>query len=737
MAKNDGPRNGILDRSIQTQLVGTIGALLVVLLTICALFILNRINKGTYDLSDKYLKQTANYYAERTKALIQNEFDTCAALKTVVEQIDSVPRSQRRDFINNILKQALIENENFVDTWVVYEPDALDGLDYQYANTEYHDSTGRFIPYWTKVGSTVECTPLTDYEDGFWYVNPLHSPTGILIDPNPYEIGGQTIYVCGVAFPIHDRNGTPIGVIGLDMSLSTLSSILKEATLYETGYLSLVSDSGLTAVEADSALEGSTFAGYEDAKTSVLFQNAKETLIPFGYEADYNGKNQLKFFQPFKVGDAKEVWFVGANIIMAEIDSAGRRMFIYVSTALLITMLVTLAILFLIARSVAQEMNKGVAAMKNIAQGDGDLTVRMDVRKENEMGNLYKFFNLTIEKIQNSIRQIKESTGDLQMQSEQLEQNMADTAASANQITANIDSVNRQVQQQGANVSEAQGALDAINHRVNELVSAIQSQSSSVIESSSAIEQMVANIRSVTTILEKNSSNIEALERSSEEGRKSIQTTVDATVKIQEESQTLLEASKIIQNIASQTNLLAMNAAIEAAHAGESGKGFSVVADEIRKLAEDSNKQGKNITTNLQQVLNSIKEVTDASTKLQQKFQEIFELTRTVSQQETTIMNAMQEQSEGGTQVLEAIKQINDVTVNVKSGGDAMQASTAEANQTMKNLLRITDEIGASMQEMSIGIESINNSINSVNDMTHKNSENIVELGTEVDKFKV
>ena len=100
-------------------------------------------------------------------------------------------------------------------------------------------------------------------------------------------------------------------------------------------------------------------------------------------------------------------------------------------------------------------------------------------------------------------------------------------------------------------------------------------------------------------------------------------------------------------------------------------------------------------------------------------------------------MNAMQEQSEGGTQVLEASKQINDVTVNVKSGGDAMQASTAEANQTMKNLLRITDEIGASMQEMSIGIESINNSINSVNDMTHKNSENIVELGTEVDKFKV
>jgi methyl-accepting chemotaxis protein len=297
--------------------------------------------------------------------------------------------------------------------------------------------------------------------------------------------------------------------------------------------------------------------------------------------------------------------------------------------------------------------------------------------------------------------------------------------------------VNKQVQQQGSNVHEAQAALGSINNSVNDLVANIQSQSSSVVESSSAIEQMVANIRSVTGILEKNGGTIKALENSSESGKVSINNSVEAIKKIQEQSGNLLEASKIIQAIASQTNMLAMNAAIEAAHAGESGKGFSVVADEIRKLAEDSNKQGKNITNNLKVVLASVKEVTDSSVQLQNQFNEIYDLTQTVARQELTIMNAMHEQSEGGEQILEAIKQIQDVTASVKDSSNAMEDATQTANIKMENLMRLTEEITASMDEMSIGIESINKSINTVNDMTHKNTCSIESLGEAVSKFKV
>ncbi len=647
MSPKNNPTKGF--KSIRTQLVVTIGLSLIALLTFCSVFILKNVSERFRNISDNYLHEMASYYSESTKAIIAHEYATCSALKTVVEQVENVPPAQRRDFVNSILKEALAVNETFVDTWVVYEPDALDGLDSQYANTENHDATGRFIPYWTKVGSKIECTPLTDYEDGFWYVNPLRSPTGILIDPNPYEIGGKTIWVCGVAFPIHSKSGKPIGVIGLDMSLDTLSNLLKQVKVYDSGYLSLISDSGLVAVDYDAANEGQNLAAYTESSTSTLFQNSKSSMTPFGMTVKENGESVYKYYQPFKVEDAKETWFLGLNAKESEITAAS---------------------------------------------------------------------NLT-------------------EQGSALGDSMNDTAASANQITANIDSVNKQVQQQGRNVHEAQESLGAINSSVSDLTANIQSQSSSVVESSSAIEQMVANIRSVTGILEKNGDTIKSLENSSESGKVSINNSVEAIKKIQEQSGTLLEASKIIQAIASQTNMLAMNAAIEAAHAGESGKGFSVVADEIRKLAEDSNKQGKNITNNLKVVLASVKEVTDSSVELQNQFNEIYDLTQTVARQELTIMNAMHEQSEGGEQILEAIKQIQEVTASVEGSGNAMEDATQAANVKMENLMRLTEEITASMDEMSIGIETINKSINAVNDMTHKNTRSIESLGEAVSKFKV
>lgn len=727
-----------LTKSISRQLSLSIAILLLFLLTSCAIFITLFVKQSLEQVSTQYLDMTAARYGENTEKILTNEFIIAKTLQASIEGFEDIPENSRRDYINNLLKHTLELNSGLVDAYCIFKPNMLDGRDSEFVNYDAsYDSTGRLLPYWTNDGRQISCCALTDYEGSFWYEEPMKTNRGILIQPNLYEVGGKEIWVCGVAFPIHNRKNQVVGMLGVDMSLDTLSQILKSAQIYKTGYLSLTSHTGLLAVTRDSALEGQTNPDYEDRKISSLFKDAASSLTPFGFSTVQNAESVIKVYQPLEVEGSQEVWFLGVTVPASEVNKAAHSIQFIVIGIFIFTLLMVISLAYAIIRGVVKEMNKGVAAMQNIAQGDGDLTVRMNIKNENELGKMYKFFNLTIEKIQNSIAQVKNVADNLSVQGSNLGDSMNDTAASANEITANIDSVNKQVQTQGHNVHEAQNALKLINNSVSDLVSNIQSQSSSVVESSSAIEQMVANIRSVTGILEKNGETIKSLENSSEAGKAGIISSVEAIKRIEEQSGTLLEASKIIQAIASQTNMLAMNAAIEAAHAGEAGAGFSVVADEIRKLAEDSNKQGKNITNNLKLVLASVKEVADSSQKLQNQFNEIYELTQTVSRQELTIMNAMHEQSEGGEQILEAIKQIQDVTANVKGSSDAMEDATSAANVKMDNLMRLTEEITASMDEMSIGIESINKSINEVNDMTHKNTASIESLGDVVGKFKV
>lgn len=731
-------RKGLFSlHSIRSRLIIAIGAALAVLLIACALFILMIVEKNMVELAQSFNNRTVEYYTSDTKSILSKEFNICKTLQEAVELYEEIPVAERRDYLNTILRKVLVENEDFVDTWTVWEPNALDGMDAEYADTYCHDSTGRFIPYWTRSGTTIDCVALTDYDGSFWYDQPRNSPKGILIEPNLYEVAGKMIWVCGVAFPIHDSSGKAVGVVGLDMSLDSLSSLLKSAKIYESGYLTLISNDGLVAVGKDLEQEGKIFEDFNKAEKKKLFQNAARTLTPFGNMVMEDGVRTLEIIKPFKVENADQVWYVGLMVPYAEMTKQQKSLRVIIIVIFALSLMIVSSVASFIITKVVREINKGVDAMKNIAQGDGDLTVRMSVHNNDEMGIMYKYFNKTIEKIQTSIAQVKDESSRMDQIGQTLSDNMNDTAAAANQITANIDSINRQIIQQGDNVRGAGESVEYIANNVASLIQDIENQSASVVESSSAIEEMVANIRSVTNILEKNSSTIKELENSSEAGKSSINTSVDATRKIQEQSETLLEASKVIQNIASQTNLLAMNAAIEAAHAGESGKGFSVVADEIRKLAEDSNTQGKKITKNLKEVLKSIREVADSSKLLQEKFNDIYSLTQIVSEQETTIMSAMQEQSEGGGQVLTAMRDINNITVNVKNGGQEMSGAAQTVRSDMNNLLRLTEEITSSMQEMSMGMENINHSINNANDLTHQNSDCIKALGMAVNKFKV
>ncbi|MGP1594993.1 MAG: methyl-accepting chemotaxis protein, partial [Treponema sp.] len=376
-------------------------------------------------------------------------------------------------------------------------------------------------------------------------------------------------------------------------------------------------------------------------------------------------------------------------------------------------------------------------SLKDIAQGEGDLTVRLPVRGKDEIAELSEYFNQTIAKIGTSIRQIGVNSDVMEEIGSELASNMTETASSVNEISANIDGVKQQALTQAASVTETAATIEEIVRTIKQLNSSIETQSASVAQSSSSIEEMVANIAAIGQTLDKTDEVIKKLTGATGDGKATLVTSNAVTQKIAEESGSLMEASNVIQHIASQTNLLAMNAAIEAAHAGEAGKGFAVVADEIRKLAEESSVQGKTITATLKTLSGEIETLSASSKTVEEKFNAIFSLAEQVKEMSNRLTEAMREQENGSREVLTAIKNINTVTVEVQAGSEEMLKGGEGVAQEMQKLDGLTRIITESMNEMASGAVQINNAVQEVREITQKNKQSIENLAEEVGKFKV
>jgi methyl-accepting chemotaxis protein len=428
-------------------------------------------------------------------------------------------------------------------------------------------------------------------------------------------------------------------------------------------------------------------------------------------------------------------WYILAILPVTVLGSLNSAM-----TVIFIAMMVIIALIFIIFYFfiiwLLNPLGTMVATLDRIS-ADWNLTHRLEISRKDETGTLADFFNLTFDKISGLVRAIKNKTFNLSDTGDELSATMNDTSQSIQKIDDNIQSMRGMVLSQADEVNGSAKSIERVIKGLDGLNDHITLQANMVSQSSSAIELMLANIHSVTETLVRNTANINSLAESSEAGQNDLQKVAEDIKEIAHESEGLLEINSVMQNIASQTNLLSMNAAIEAAHAGELGKGFMVVADEIRKLAVNSGKQSKTISAVLKKIKTSIDDITRSTGTLLERFGIMQKEVETVSNQETVIRNAMQEQEVGSNQILDAVTKLNSVSGEVQSASSEMINITREVLKQSNNLKQISSEVAGGMDDMTQNAEVITSAVKRVLEISQENKENIDNLSSDIALFKV
>ncbi|MCP4353529.1 MAG: chemotaxis protein [Desulfobacterales bacterium] len=667
-------------------------------------------NKFADEAAETQLLETAKAMSFSIKSELELGMNVARAMADVFSGVKSskVNSKMNRERTNNVLSTILKRNENFTGVYTAWEPNVLDGQDEVYSNTEGNDHTGRFIPYWSRTEEgSINVEPAVDYENheeydngvrkGEYYLLPRERKKECAIDPYPYPIQGKIVMITSLVVPIMTNN-TFHGIMGVDMRLDRLQILAEQVNrkvFSGAGTTGIVSYNGiLAAVSGRPELMGRRLEEW-------MPDNLEEhlTLIRSGKDKIEPNKGKLGVIVPLKVGRTGMPWAViievPTSVVLAqardlenELQEQGGRTLIQQVIVGLITAFTALLVIWFVAGSITRPLGAEPSALSKVAQkiAQGDLNIEFRVKSQ---------------KIQGVYGNMKQMTDSLKKKAELAQAIAGGDLTRHVTLSSDRDVLGKSLKQMALNLqsilSLIHGAAEQVSSGAGLIAVSSQSLSGNASEQAASLEQVTSSmveIGSQTRANAENASHASQLAVQAREladhGTKEMENMRSAMEEINQASQAVAKIIKVIDEIAFQTNLLSLNAAIEAARAGRYGKGFAVVAEEVRNLAGRSAKAAKETADLIEGAVEKVENGNEIAGQTSDALNRITESVVRVADLIDEIAASSSEQAQAIEQVNQGLGLVDQVTqqntANAEETASAAEELSGQASQ-LKQIL--------------------------------------------------
>ena len=613
----------------------------------------------------------ARLLAQSQAAQITSMFDytesAVHSLRDTLVGMHVAGHAPSREQINGIMKEMLTQNTLVLAFSNMWEPNALDGRDADFVNKKpEHDKTGRFLPYWNRGSGQPAVEPLADYDKpglNDWYEIPRNTMKDAMIEPYLYKVNGKDVLMTSLMSPMI-ANGKFIGVTGADFPLSGLQDRLGNVHPYDTGSVFLLSNGGLYATSADPALL---------AKPAKTLPAEALQAVKSGQPYQFVQNGIVYIFEPFSIGNGGTPWSLVVTFPVSAVMGPANQLLASTITVAAITLIVIAILLSLVIGRATRPLLALKSAMEQFAHGSGDLTQRLNVQGNDEIANISASFNTFADLIQSLVRDIRQKAKGVGIE--------------GNHLGEIAEKVKEVVQQQTEGSSMALASVKALTENIGNVANSAQ-------EVDLAVQGTDHLSHEVTESIQGTAELIAGIAQAMQEVK-------DQVVKLDDSTREINSIADVIKDIAGQTNLLALNAAIEAARAGEQGRGFAVVADEVRKLAERTTQATLQIGDMLSSVQSdtsrAVQGVDEATSKVDRSVGQtrdvvgsvraIQEHIQTVAEQIASIAHATSDQSQSSQQVTHHIQTITDTAQQSQDAIAESRRAASRLQQAAQELL--------------------------------------------------